>query len=73
MIDCENAGDDQQSLRDTRARARTIGREIMNFSSSRYPSVRVRPTDTARGNAFTKAGPSSVHAEAGPSTGRTDI
>ncbi|KAL2242260.1 UNVERIFIED_CONTAM: Serine/threonine-protein phosphatase 7 long form [Sesamum indicum] len=72
VIDCENAGDDQQSLRDTRARARTIGREIMNFSSSRYPSVRVRPTDTARGHAFTEAGPSSVHAEAGPSTGRTE-
>ncbi|KAL2252642.1 UNVERIFIED_CONTAM: hypothetical protein Sindi_0058900 [Sesamum indicum] len=40
----------------------------MNFSSSRYPSVRVRPVDTARGNAFTEAGRSSVHAEAGPST-----
>ncbi|KAL2241069.1 UNVERIFIED_CONTAM: Protein MAIN-LIKE 1 [Sesamum indicum] len=72
VIDCENVGDDQQSLRDTRARARTIGREIMNFSSSRYPSVRVRPTDTARDNAFTEAGPSSVHAETGPSTGRTE-
>ncbi|KAL2232431.1 UNVERIFIED_CONTAM: hypothetical protein Sindi_1423100 [Sesamum indicum] len=68
VIDCENFGDDQQSLRDTRARARTIGREIMNFSSSRYPSVRVRLVDTARGNAFTEAGRSSVHAEAGPST-----
>ncbi|KAL2226215.1 UNVERIFIED_CONTAM: hypothetical protein Sindi_1980200 [Sesamum indicum] len=60
------------SLRDTRARARTIEREIMNFSSSRYPSVRVRPVDTARGNAFTEAGRSSVHAEAGPSTVYTE-
>ncbi|KAL2231573.1 UNVERIFIED_CONTAM: Serine/threonine-protein phosphatase 7 long form [Sesamum indicum] len=68
VIDCENSGDDQQSLRDTRARARTIGREIMNFSSSRYPNVRVRPAETARGNAFGEAGPSSVYAEAGPST-----
>ncbi|XP_011100477.1 uncharacterized protein LOC105178659 [Sesamum indicum] len=68
VIDCENAGDDEQSLRDTRPRARTIGREIMNFSSSRYPNVRVRPADTARSNAFTEAGPSSGHAEAGPST-----
>ncbi|KAL2235802.1 UNVERIFIED_CONTAM: hypothetical protein Sindi_1312400 [Sesamum indicum] len=62
VIDCENSGDDQQSLRETRARARTIGREIMNFSSSRYPSVRVEPVDTARGSAFTGAGHSSVHA-----------
>ncbi|KAL2235121.1 UNVERIFIED_CONTAM: hypothetical protein Sindi_1244300 [Sesamum indicum] len=68
VIDCENSGDEQQSLRDTRARARRIGREIMNFSSSWYPSVRVRPADTARGNAFGEAGLSSVYAEAGPST-----
>ncbi|KAL2240741.1 UNVERIFIED_CONTAM: Protein MAIN-LIKE 1 [Sesamum indicum] len=68
VIDCENSGDDQQSLRDTRVQARTIRREIMNFSISRYPSVRVRPADTARGNAFTEAGLSSVHVEAGPST-----
>ncbi|KAL2235293.1 UNVERIFIED_CONTAM: hypothetical protein Sindi_1261500 [Sesamum indicum] len=40
----------------------------MNFFSSRYPSVRVRPVDTTRGNAFTEASRSSVHAEAGPST-----
>ncbi|KAL2237912.1 UNVERIFIED_CONTAM: hypothetical protein Sindi_0982900 [Sesamum indicum] len=56
------------SLRETRARARTIGREIMNFSSSRYPSVRVGPVDTTRGNTCIVAGRSSVHAEVGLST-----
>ncbi|KAL0368886.1 UNVERIFIED_CONTAM: Serine/threonine-protein phosphatase 7 long form [Sesamum calycinum] len=35
------------SLRETRARNRAIGRDIMTFSSARYPSVRGGPADYA--------------------------
>ncbi|KAL0397853.1 UNVERIFIED_CONTAM: Serine/threonine-protein phosphatase 7 long form [Sesamum calycinum] len=40
VLDCDNSGDDIQSLRETRARNRAIGLDIMTFSSARYPSVR---------------------------------
>ncbi|KAL0357873.1 UNVERIFIED_CONTAM: Serine/threonine-protein phosphatase 7 long form [Sesamum calycinum] len=43
VLDCDNSGDDIQSLRETRARNRAIGRDIMTFSSARYPSVRAVP------------------------------
>ncbi|KAL0292181.1 UNVERIFIED_CONTAM: Serine/threonine-protein phosphatase 7 long form [Sesamum angustifolium] len=54
VLDCDNSGDDIQSLRQTRARNRAIGRDIMTFSSARYPSVR-------RGPAGDDAGPSNVY------------
>ncbi|KAL0308004.1 UNVERIFIED_CONTAM: protein MAIN-LIKE 2 [Sesamum calycinum] len=62
VLDCDNSGDDIQSLRETRARNRAIGLDIMTFSSARYPSVR-------RGPASDDAGPSNVYNEAGPSNG----
>ncbi|KAL0308094.1 UNVERIFIED_CONTAM: hypothetical protein Sangu_2993600 [Sesamum angustifolium] len=48
VLDCDNSGDDIQSLRQTRARNRAIGRDIMTFSSARYPSVRRGPAETRR-------------------------
>ncbi|KAL0336599.1 UNVERIFIED_CONTAM: protein MAIN-LIKE 2 [Sesamum radiatum] len=48
VLDCDNSGDDIQSLRETRARNRAIGRDIMTFSSARYPSVRGGPAETRR-------------------------
>ncbi|KAL0347840.1 UNVERIFIED_CONTAM: Serine/threonine-protein phosphatase 7 long form [Sesamum calycinum] len=57
VLDCDNSGDDIQSLRETRARNRAIGRDIMTFSSARYPSVRGGP-------AGDEAGPSNVYNEA---------
>lgn len=54
VIDCENFGDDQQSLRETQTQARAIGCEIMNFSNARYPSVRVGLADITCGSALTK-------------------
>ncbi|KAL0390544.1 UNVERIFIED_CONTAM: Serine/threonine-protein phosphatase 7 long form [Sesamum calycinum] len=56
VLDCDNSGDDIQSLRETRARNRAIGLDIMTFSSARYPSVR-------RGPASDDAGPSNVYNE----------
>ncbi|KAL0298058.1 UNVERIFIED_CONTAM: Serine/threonine-protein phosphatase 7 long form [Sesamum angustifolium] len=58
VLDCDNSGDDIQSLRETRARNRAIGRDIMTFSSARYPSVR-------RGPAGDEAGPSNVYTPSG--------
>ncbi|KAL0324281.1 UNVERIFIED_CONTAM: hypothetical protein Scaly_2395200 [Sesamum calycinum] len=63
--DCDNSGDDIQSLRETRARNRAIGRDIMTFSSARYPSVRRGPAGDEAGPS--NAGPSNVYNEAGPS------
>ncbi|KAL2231147.1 UNVERIFIED_CONTAM: hypothetical protein Sindi_1709100 [Sesamum indicum] len=68
VIDCENFGYDQQLLRETQARARVIGCEVMNFSSAQYQSVQVGPANITRSNAFTEVGRSSVYAEHGPST-----
>ncbi|KAL0388124.1 UNVERIFIED_CONTAM: Serine/threonine-protein phosphatase 7 long form [Sesamum radiatum] len=48
VLDCDNSGDDIQSLRETWARNRAIGRDIMTFSSARYPSVRCGPAETRR-------------------------
>ncbi|KAL0392173.1 UNVERIFIED_CONTAM: protein MAIN-LIKE 2 [Sesamum radiatum] len=66
VLDCDNSGDDIQSLRETRARNRAIGRDIMTFSSARYPSVRGGPAgDEAGSNVYTPSGPSNVYNEAG--------
>ncbi|KAK4396539.1 hypothetical protein Sango_1490500 [Sesamum angolense] len=48
---------------------RAIGRDIMTFSSARYPSVRGSPTGDEAGpsNVYTPSGPSNVYNEAGPS------
>ncbi|KAL0350939.1 UNVERIFIED_CONTAM: Serine/threonine-protein phosphatase 7 long form [Sesamum radiatum] len=69
VLDCDNSGDDIQSLRETRARNRAIGRDIMTFSSARYPSVRRGPAsdDAGPSNVYNEAGPSNVYNEAGPS------
>ncbi|KAK4405374.1 hypothetical protein Sango_0543900 [Sesamum angolense] len=69
VLDCDNSGDDIQSLRETRARNRAIGRDIMTFSSARYPSVRGGPAGDEAGpsNVYTPSGPSNVYNEAGPS------
>ncbi|KAL0325565.1 UNVERIFIED_CONTAM: Serine/threonine-protein phosphatase 7 long form [Sesamum radiatum] len=57
------------SLRETRARNRAIGLDIMTFSSARYPSVRRGPAsdDAGPSNVYNEAGPSNVYNEAGPS------
>ncbi|KAL0388633.1 UNVERIFIED_CONTAM: protein MAIN-LIKE 2 [Sesamum radiatum] len=69
VLDCDNSGDDIQSLRETRARNWAIGRDIMTFSSARYPSVRRGPAsdDAGPSNVYNEAGPSNVYNEAGPS------
>ncbi|KAL0285987.1 UNVERIFIED_CONTAM: Serine/threonine-protein phosphatase 7 long form [Sesamum angustifolium] len=69
VLDCDNSGDDIQSLRETRARNRAIGRDIMTFSSARYPSVHSGPAGDEAGpsNVYTPSGPSNVYNEAGPS------
>ncbi|KAL0339033.1 UNVERIFIED_CONTAM: hypothetical protein Sangu_1425400 [Sesamum angustifolium] len=69
VLDCDNSGDDIQSLRETRARNRAIGRDIMTFSSARYPSVRGGPAGDEVGpsNVYNEAGPSNIYNEAGPS------
>ncbi|KAK4387203.1 Serine/threonine-protein phosphatase 7 long form [Sesamum angolense] len=69
VLDCDNSGNDIQSLRETRARNRAIGRDIMTFSSARYPSVRRGPAGDEAGpsNVYTPSGPSNVYNEAGPS------
>ncbi|KAK4388193.1 Serine/threonine-protein phosphatase 7 long form [Sesamum angolense] len=69
VLDCDNSGDDVQSLRQTRARNRAIGRDIMTFFSARYPSVRRGPAGDEAGpsNVYNEAGPSNVYNEAGPS------
>ncbi|KAL0364009.1 UNVERIFIED_CONTAM: hypothetical protein Sangu_0498500 [Sesamum angustifolium] len=69
VLDCDNSGDDIQSLRQTRARNRAIGRDIMTFSSARYPSVRRGPAgdDAGPSNVYTPSGPSNIYNEAGPS------
>ncbi|KAL0337716.1 UNVERIFIED_CONTAM: Serine/threonine-protein phosphatase 7 long form [Sesamum calycinum] len=76
VLDCDNSGDDIQSLRETRARNRAIGRDIMTFSSARYPSVRAVPqvmrlvhqmSTCGPSNVYNEAGPSNVYNEAGPS------
>ncbi|KAK4390003.1 hypothetical protein Sango_2063600 [Sesamum angolense] len=69
VLDCDNSGDDIQSLRETRARNRAIGRDIMTFSSARYPSVRRGPAGDEVGpsHVYTPSGPSNVYNEAGPS------
>ncbi|KAK4402236.1 Serine/threonine-protein phosphatase 7 long form [Sesamum angolense] len=68
VLDCDNSGDDIQSLRETRARNRAIGRDIMTFSSARYLSVRRGPAGDEAGpsNVYTPSGPSNVYNEAGP-------
>ncbi|KAL0306000.1 UNVERIFIED_CONTAM: Serine/threonine-protein phosphatase 7 long form [Sesamum radiatum] len=68
VLDCDNSGDDIQSLRETRARNRAIGLDIMTFSSARYPSVRRGPAsdDAGPSNVYNEAGIKCVH-EAGPS------
>ncbi|KAK4393932.1 protein MAINTENANCE OF MERISTEMS [Sesamum angolense] len=69
VLDCHNSGDDIQSLRETRARNRAIGLDIMTFSSARYPSVRRGPAshDAGPSNVYNEAGPSNVYNEVGPS------
>ncbi|KAL0308578.1 UNVERIFIED_CONTAM: Serine/threonine-protein phosphatase 7 long form [Sesamum radiatum] len=69
VLDCDNSGDDIQSLKETRARNRAIGRDIMTFLSARYPSVRGGPAGDEVGpsNVYNEAGPSNVYNEAGPS------
>ncbi|KAK4393953.1 Serine/threonine-protein phosphatase 7 long form [Sesamum angolense] len=57
------------SLRETCARNRAIGRDMMTFSSARYPNVRGGPAGDEAGpsNVYTPCGPSNVYNEAGPS------
>ncbi|KAK4402877.1 Serine/threonine-protein phosphatase 7 long form [Sesamum angolense] len=68
VLDCDNSGDDIQSLRETRARNRAIGRDIMTFLSARYPSVQRGPAGDEAGpsHVYTPSGPSNVYNEAGP-------
>ncbi|KAL0364926.1 UNVERIFIED_CONTAM: hypothetical protein Sangu_0590200 [Sesamum angustifolium] len=54
VLDCDNSGDDIQSLRETRARNRAIGRDIMTFFECKISSVRGGP-------AGDEAGPSNVY------------
>ncbi|KAL0317051.1 UNVERIFIED_CONTAM: hypothetical protein Sangu_2119400 [Sesamum angustifolium] len=63
VLDCDNSGDYIQSLRETRARNRAIGRDIMTFSS-----VRGGPAgdDVGPSNVYTPSGPSNVYNVAGP-------
>ncbi|KAK4399051.1 Serine/threonine-protein phosphatase 7 long form [Sesamum angolense] len=65
VLDCDNSGDDIQSLRETRARNRAIGRDIMTFSCAKYPSVRGGPAGDEAGpsNVYTPSGPSNVYNE----------
>ncbi|KAL0438993.1 UNVERIFIED_CONTAM: hypothetical protein Slati_2382300 [Sesamum latifolium] len=66
---------DTQSLRDVRSRTITYGRQMMNISSERYPSVRVGPTgtyETGPSNVYTEPGPSNVYTPAGPSNVYTE-
>ncbi|KAL0283732.1 UNVERIFIED_CONTAM: hypothetical protein Sangu_2870200 [Sesamum angustifolium] len=69
VLDCDNSGDDIQSLRETRARNRAIGRDIMTFSSGRYPSVRGGPAGDEVGpsNVYNETGPSNFFTPTGPS------
>ncbi|KAL0295320.1 UNVERIFIED_CONTAM: hypothetical protein Sangu_3201300 [Sesamum angustifolium] len=46
VLDCDNSGR-YPVTRETRARNRAIGRDIMTFSSARYSSVRSGPADYA--------------------------
>ncbi|KAL0461798.1 UNVERIFIED_CONTAM: Serine/threonine-protein phosphatase 7 long form [Sesamum latifolium] len=61
---------DNEQLRDVRSRTIAYGRQMMNFSGERYPSVRVGPTGTYEAgpsNVYTEPGPLNVYTPAGPS------
>ncbi|KAL0404487.1 UNVERIFIED_CONTAM: hypothetical protein Sradi_2089500 [Sesamum radiatum] len=61
---------DFMSLRDVRSRTIAYGHQMMNFSSERYPSVRIGPTGTyevGSSNVYNEPGPSNVYTSAGPS------
>ncbi|KAK4427007.1 hypothetical protein Salat_1469600 [Sesamum alatum] len=68
-LDSDNVRTDYQALLEMRVRHREVYQEILNFSCSCYPGVRVGPTSTY--DPTNVAGPSSAHHPtnvAGPST-----
>ncbi|KAK4417036.1 hypothetical protein Salat_2529100 [Sesamum alatum] len=68
-LDSDNIGTDYESLLEMRIRHREVYQQILNFSRSRYPGVRVGPTSTY--DPMNAAGPSTAHDPtnvAGPST-----
>ncbi|KAL0320098.1 UNVERIFIED_CONTAM: hypothetical protein Sradi_5271300 [Sesamum radiatum] len=70
-LQAENSDpNDFTSLRDVRSRTIAYERQMMNFLSERYPSVRIGPTGTyeaGSSNVYTEPGPSNVYTPAGPS------
>ncbi|KAL0367455.1 UNVERIFIED_CONTAM: hypothetical protein Sradi_3635600 [Sesamum radiatum] len=70
-LQAENSDpNDFTPLRDVRSRTIAYGRQMMNFSSERYTSVRIGPTSTYEAgpsNVYTEPGPSNVYTPTGPS------
>ncbi|KAK4415682.1 hypothetical protein Salat_2675600 [Sesamum alatum] len=68
-LDSDNIGTDYQALLEMRVRHHEVYQEILNFSRSQYPGVRVDPTSTY--DPMNATSPSTAHDPtnvAGPST-----